>query len=139
MTSKPRLSSIATKAADLLLSYPWKFWFWGDSVGFEGLLDASELTEQDKFLAFVYGAFKSWLSCERSRSEFDYTAPGVALLRVYEKTGDPALLEAARRHAEYMASFRQTDSGAYMRYENAAIELPPELPSDPRRRRPGRR
>jgi unsaturated rhamnogalacturonyl hydrolase len=124
------LPSVAVQAADLLLSYPWKFWFWGDSVGFEGLLDASELTGQDKYLAFVYGALKGWLVRERFRSEFDYTAAGVALLRVYEKTGDEALLAAARRHAEYMAAFRQTDSGAYVRYENAAIELPPELPTD---------
>jgi unsaturated rhamnogalacturonyl hydrolase len=130
MIPEARLTTLATAAADQLLSYPWKVWFWGDSVGFEGLLDASELTGQDKYLAFVYGMFKSWLAREQSRSQFDYTAPGVALLRVYEKTGDPALMAAALRHAEYMASFRQTESGAYMRYENAAIELPPELPSD---------
>jgi unsaturated rhamnogalacturonyl hydrolase len=121
---------LAAEAADLLLSYPWKFWFWGDSIGFEGLLDAGELTRQEKYLAFVYGAFKAWLARDRVPSEFEYTAPGVALLRVYEKTGDPALLDAARKHAEFMAGFRQTDSGAYVRYENAAIELPPELPTD---------
>jgi len=125
-----QLAHLATAAADRLLSNPWKVWFWGDSVGFEGLLDASELTGQDKYFAFVYGMFKGWLAREQFRSQFDYTAPGVALLRVYEKAGDPALMAAALRHADYMASFRQTDSGAYVRYENAAIELPPELPPD---------
>lgn len=130
MIPETQLSNLASAAADRLLTYPWKLWFWGDSVGFEGLLDASELTGQDKYLAFVYGIFKGWLARETFRSEFDYTAPGVALLRVYEKTEDPALLAAALRHAEYMASFRQTESGAYVRYENAAIELPPELPPD---------
>jgi len=128
VTLPTSLPNLAVEAADLLLGYPWKFWFWGDSIGFEGLLDASELTGQEKYLGFVHGAFKGWLARERFRSEFDYTAPGVALLRVYEKTGDPALLGAARRHAAYMASFRQTDCGAYLRYEHAAIELPPELP-----------
>jgi unsaturated rhamnogalacturonyl hydrolase len=29
-----------------------------------------------------------------------------------------------------MASFRRTQAGAFLRYENAAIELPPELPLD---------
>ncbi len=130
MIPETQLSNLATAAADRLLSYPWKLWFWGDSVGFEGLLDASELTGQDKYLAFVYGILKGWLAREPFRSQFDYTAPGVALLRVYEKTEDSALLDAALRHAEYMASFRQTESGAYVRYENAAIELPPELPPD---------
>jgi unsaturated rhamnogalacturonyl hydrolase len=64
------------------------------------------------------------------RSKFDYTAAGVALVDVYELTGDPALLAAAREHADYMAGFRRTRAGAYMRYEDAAIELPPELPTD---------
>jgi len=125
-----QLATLAAAAADRLLAYPWKIWFWGDSVGFEGLLDAAELTGQEKYLTFVYGIFKSWIAREPFRSPFDYTAPGVALLRVYEKSGDAALMAAALRHADYMASFRQTDSGAYMRYENAAIELPPELPPD---------
>jgi unsaturated rhamnogalacturonyl hydrolase len=112
------------------MPYPWKVWFWGDSIGLEGLLDASELTGQSKFAGFVYGLLKGWLARERHRSEFDYTAPGVALLRVYEATKDARLLEAALRHADYMAGFRKTAGGAYVRYENAAIELPPELPPD---------
>jgi unsaturated rhamnogalacturonyl hydrolase len=130
VTSITQLQTLAVKTAELLLPYPWKFWFWGDSIGFDGLLDASELTQQGKYLTFAYGALKAWIARERCRSEFDYTAPGVALLRVYEKTGDPALLSAARRHGDYMAAFRQTESGAYVRYEDAAIELPPELPAN---------
>lgn len=121
--------NIARAAADLLLAYPWKLWFWGDSIGLEGLLDAAELTGDQKYLGFVHGLFKGWLARERHRSEFDYTAPGVALLRAYEKSADLALLDGAKRHAEYLAAFRRTNGGAYMRYENAAIELPPELPA----------
>jgi unsaturated rhamnogalacturonyl hydrolase len=74
--------------------------------------------------------FAGWLAREPARSKFDYTLPGVALLRVYEATGDRRLLDAALRHAEYMEGFRRTDSGAWVRYEDAAIELPPELPPD---------
>jgi len=124
------LKNLAAKAAELVMPYPWKVWFWGDSIGLEGLLDASEFTGDEKYSGFVYGMFKAWIAREQCRSEFEYTAPGVALLRVFEKTGDEALLEAARRHARYMASFRKTDSGAAVRYENAAFELPPELPPD---------
>jgi unsaturated rhamnogalacturonyl hydrolase len=130
LISDNHLQSIAAKAADLLLAFPWKVWFWGDSIGFEGLLDASELTGSGKYSGFVYGVFKGWVARERFRSEFDYNAPGVALLRVCNETGDTSLLSAARRHADYLSGFRQTDAGAYMRYENAAIELPPELPAD---------
>jgi unsaturated rhamnogalacturonyl hydrolase len=130
LISEENLQAVAAKAADLLLSFPWKVWFWGDSVGFEGLLDASELTGFGKYSGFVYGVFKGWIARESFRSEFDYNVPGVALLRVCEETGDTHLLSAARRHADYLSGFRQTSSGAYMRYENAAIELPPELPLD---------
>jgi len=128
--SNPKVRHLAAKAADLLLLYPWKVWFWGDSIGLEGLLEAAEITGDAKYEGFVYGLFKAWIAREQCRSEFDYTAPGVALLRVFEKTGDRALLGAARRHATYMASFRKTESGAAVRYENAALELPPELPAD---------
>jgi len=124
------LRKIAHKAADQLLSYEWKIWFWGDSIGLEGLLDASELTGDERYRAYVHGLLKGWLPREQHRSQFDYTAPGVALLRVYEQTGDRTLLDAARRHGHYMAGFRRTTAGAYLRYENAAIELPPELPPD---------
>jgi len=125
-----QLESIARNAADLLLAHRWKLWFWGDSIGLEGLLDATELTGDQKYLGFVHGLLKGWLARESHRSEFDYTAAGVALLRTYEESGDAALLDAARRHADYLAAFRKTNKGAYVRYENAAFELPPELPAD---------
>jgi unsaturated rhamnogalacturonyl hydrolase len=131
LTQEPAaLCSLAARAADLLISYPWKVWFWGDSIGLEGLLDASELTGNPKYVGFVHGLLKGWVAREGQRSEFDYTAPGVALLRVSEATGDSWLLEAALRHAEYLAGFRKTACGAYVRYENAAIELPPAMPPD---------
>ncbi|HPT27111.1 MAG TPA: glycoside hydrolase family 88 protein [Bryobacteraceae bacterium] len=130
MIPRETLIEIAGLAARRLHSHPWKVWFWGDSIGLEGLLDATALTGDPSHAAYVHGLLKGWIAREGARSQFDYTAPGVALLRVYESTGDQFLLDAALRHAEYMAAFRRTTAGAYMRYENAAIELPPELPGD---------
>jgi len=124
------LQSTAARAAGRLLAHPWKVWFWGDSIGIEGLLDASELTGDQSYMRFVEGLFAGWLAREQARSRFDYTLPGVALLRVQQATGDSRLLEAARRHAEYLAGFRRTGHGAYVRYEDAALELAPELPPD---------
>lgn len=124
------LRDIAHLAAEHMVQHPWRLWFWGDSIGVEGLLDAAELTGDARYTAYVHGLMKGWIARESCRSVFDYTAPGVALVRTWEATGDPALLDAARRHAEYMAGFRTTTAGAYMRYENAALELPPELPPD---------
>jgi unsaturated rhamnogalacturonyl hydrolase len=130
MRNPEDLRCIAARAAGRLLPHAWKLWFWGDSIGLDGLLDAAEVTGDGQYFGFVYGLLKAWIAREPYRSEFDYTAAGVALLRVYERTRDAALLEAARRHADYMAGFRRTAGGAYIRYENAAIELPPELPPD---------
>jgi unsaturated rhamnogalacturonyl hydrolase len=130
MIAPPEMKRLAASAADRLLEHNWRVWFWGDSIGVEGLLDATELTGDGRYLGYVHGLLKGWIARERRRSEFDYTAPGVALLRTYELTRDGALLEAARRHADYLASFRRTEAGAYLRYENAAIELPPQLPPE---------
>ena len=130
MLGEREVREIAAKAAGTLMSYPWKVWFWGDSIGLEGLLNATELTGDAQYRGFVYGLYKAWIAREQFRSEFDYTAAGVALLHVYEQTRDQALLSAAERHATYMAGFRKTESGAAVRYENAAFELPPNLPPD---------
>lgn len=122
--------TIAIRAAEPLLGYRWKIWFWGDSIGLEGLLAAAELTGDGRYFNYVYGLMKAWVARRQIRSQFEYTAAGVALLSVYEKTRDAALLEAAYEFADYLAGFRRTDHGAYVRYEDAAIELPPELPPE---------
>ncbi len=128
--TNPRFANLATGAADLLMRHRWKIWFWGDSIGLEGLLAAAELTHDERYRAYVYGLMKAWMTRQGDRSKFEYTAAGVALLALFEHCGDEDLLAAARAHADYMASFRRTQAGAYLRYEDAAIELPPELPED---------
>lgn len=117
------------KAADLLMGYPWKLWFWGDSIGVEGLLDASEVTGDGKYAGFVYGLFKGWIPRMEHRSRFEHTAPGAALVRSYTITHDPSLLKAARAHADYLNAFRRSKSGCPIHYEDVAFNLAPELPS----------
>ena len=110
------------------MSHGWKLWFWGDSIGLEGLLDATSITGDRQYAGYVYGLLKGWSAKHNHRSRFEYNAAGVAILRVYEQTKDAHLLDVARDHARYLAEFRKTDEGAYIRYEDAEIELPPELP-----------
>lgn len=124
------LRTVATRAARRLMTYPWKVWFWGDSVGLEGLLDCSEFLNDSQFECFVYGLMKSWIARREPLRKLDYTAPGVSLLRLYEKLGDPVLLAIAQEHGAYLAKFRQAENGAYIRYTNADLDLPPELPPD---------
>lgn len=135
MTSSPNkatknLSSVARAVADKLLQNPWKVWFWGESIGLEGLLAASELTADDKYFGYVYGLMKGWAGRDLPGGRFDYTAAGTALLKTYQRTNDPYLLKRARRLADYLSSFRHTLCGAYIRDEGRATDFAPDLPAE---------
>lgn len=119
---------IARPLADRLMAHRWKSWFWGDSSGLEGMLDASVVTGESCYAGFVYGMMKCWIARSIPGREWEYTAPGVALLGCYKNFRDPALLEMAVRHADYLAQFPQTAHGAYVRYSNAHYDRDPELP-----------
>ncbi len=116
------------RAAELLLRHQWKLWFWGDSIGLEGLLAASEITGDRHYIGFVYGLLKGWIGRQEPIGRWDHTAAGVALLKVYESTSDPSLLVAALKFAEYLNGFRLTINNCPLHYEDAHFELPPELP-----------
>lgn len=128
--ARGQLQRVCARAADLLMSYMWKMWFWGDSIGFEGLLDAKEITGDPRYLGFAHGFFKGWIARPAPRAHFEHTAPGLALLSCYEQTRDQSLMGAANALAEYLAGFRRTSSGCFLHYEDAHIELPPDLPAD---------
>jgi len=121
------LKGIAARVADRLMRHDWKVWFWGDSIGLEGLLDASDWLGDNKYEAFVYGLIKGWIARRDPPRTWDYTAPGYALLRLYEHAADSVLLRVAKAHAEYLLGFRRTDYGAYVRYEDADFDLQPEF------------
>lgn len=124
------IDEVCRKAADLMLGYPWKLWFWADSIGMEGLLAASAITGDAKYFGYVYGFLKAWIPRFEHHSRFDHTAAGTALIDCYLRTGDAHLLGAAEDFAAYLDSFRRTASGCPMHYEDAHFELPPELPPD---------
>ena len=114
MANCENLKEVTRRVADRLLHHAWKVWFWGDSTGMEGLLDASEILEDAKYRYFVYGLLKGWMGRELENRAWEYTAPGVALLRVYESLGDPALLQKARSHADYLAGFKQVIKSSHL-------------------------
>jgi unsaturated rhamnogalacturonyl hydrolase len=110
-------------AAEVLRRYPFQCWHYGDSVGFEGLLAADDVLGTDRYTAFVHGAIKGWIPRRRPFAELDNTAPGHAMCLAHERTGDPAIVEAALDLAEFLAG-RRTIGGAFASFERAPLRRP---------------
>jgi unsaturated rhamnogalacturonyl hydrolase len=125
--SQPRFGTdrrdVLRKAADALVSYPFACWHYGDSVGFEGLLAASDLLHDRRYAAFAHGFMRAWTARATSFRELDNTAPGHAICLVYERTGDELLLAGAHALARFLTD-RPTLSGVYVAFERSPLIEP---------------
>lgn len=110
-------------AADRLCTYPFACWHYGDSIGFEGLLAATDLLGDGRYEGFVHGAVKAWIPRARPYRELDNTAPGYAMCHLYERTGDEAVLEACLELAGFLTG-RHTLGGVYVAFERAPLRAP---------------
>jgi unsaturated rhamnogalacturonyl hydrolase len=117
--SDPRVAA----AAGELVRYPFAVWHYGDSIGFEGLLAASDVLGDARFEAFSLGVVKGWIPRAKPYRELDNTAPGHAICALYERTGDEALRTAAEELAGHLCS-RRTIDGAYVAFERAPLREP---------------
>lgn len=115
---------LLAQAADLLARYRFEFWTWGDSIGFEGLLDASDVLGDPRYEGWVHGALKAWAAGGRPFRELDNTAAGHAMCLTFERTGDDQILEAAQRLATFLQSRRRLPDGVFVSGEHALL-LPP--------------
>ena len=110
-------------AADLLCTYPFATWHYGDSIGFEGLLAATDLLGDGRYEGFVHGAVKAWIPRAKPYREIDNTAPGYAMCLLFERTGDAAVLEACLELAGFLTA-RRTLEGVYVAFERAPLRAP---------------
>jgi unsaturated rhamnogalacturonyl hydrolase len=110
-------------AAGVLERYPFAVWHYGDSVGFEGLLAASDLLGEPRYAAFAYGVVKGWIPRAKPYRELDNTAPGHAICELYARTGDGAVLRAAAELAEHLCA-RPTLEGAFVPFARAPLREP---------------
>jgi unsaturated rhamnogalacturonyl hydrolase len=110
-------------AADLLVRYPFEFWHYGDSVGFEGLLAASDVLGDAHYEGFVRGALRAWAARAEPYRELDNTAPGHAMCLAYERTGDETILAAAKGLADFLGGRRRIES-AFVSFERAPLREP---------------
>jgi unsaturated rhamnogalacturonyl hydrolase len=110
-------------ASDRLCAYPFACWHYGDSIGFEGLLAASDLLGDGRYQGFVHGAVKAWIPRAKPYRELDNTAPGYAMCLLVERTGDEAVLEACLELARFLTA-RRTLEGVYVAFERAPLRAP---------------
>jgi len=92
------------RVADTLTTLPYEAWNFGDSVAFEGMIAASDLLGDERWLRFAHGFFRAWATRARPYRRLDATAAGLAMVEVHERTGDPLVLEAAIGLASYLTS-----------------------------------
>ena len=117
MTDAPQPERLRL-VAERLLRHPYQAWFYGDSIGFEGLLAASELLGDPAYRDFAHGFLRGWAARDEPRRPDDNTAPGHALCTVAEETGDAELRAAAERLGTYLAARRRI-AGVAVTFEDA--------------------
>jgi unsaturated rhamnogalacturonyl hydrolase len=97
-------------AASHLLTYPFRVWGFGEGIGIRALLRASVTAREPLYEGFVRGLFGAWLGRGGPKTFEDHVAPGYELLALWERTGEPDLLEAAHRLAALHTSFPVHDT-----------------------------
>jgi unsaturated rhamnogalacturonyl hydrolase len=124
MSDPAETSSRLRRAAGLLLDYPYQGWFYGDSIGFEGLLAATELFGDDRYETFAHAFILGWATRAEPYREMDNTVAGRALCVLAERTGDARLLEAGKGVAEYLRSRPTIGDGAWVSFADAPLREP---------------
>ncbi|MTI15906.1 hypothetical protein E1162_01485 [Rhodobacteraceae bacterium RKSG542] len=102
-------SELVASIADRLVEHEFQCWFYGDSVGFEGLIAASDYLGDPAYLEFSRGFFRAWAARIEPFLLDDNTAAGHAICEVADRTGDKLLTEAAIKLAHYLHARRKVN------------------------------
>jgi unsaturated rhamnogalacturonyl hydrolase len=118
-----REARLLERAADVLVGLPFSCWHYGDSVGFEGLLAASQTLGNPRYHGFAHGFMRAWATRASPYRELDNTVPGHAMCLVCEQTGDRHLLAAAQQLVRFLTQRRMV-AGVYAAFERAPLIEP---------------
>lgn len=110
MTDIKLTDSLIGAVAARLGAHDFKCWFYGDSVGFEGLIAASDMLGQPGWFNFSHGFFRAWATRMLPFRPDDNTAPGHAMCTVVERTGDAVLRKALISLARDLRARRKVGS-----------------------------
>ena len=130
------------RVADRLVEHPFAGWFYGDSIGFEGLVAAADATGVSRYADFSHGFFRAWGTRREPWQPDDNTAPGHVICAIVERTGDGVLRDSvldlarhlkARRHVgpvsvtfeDTLRSLRQPYGGVGLSEADQAIMADP--------------
>lgn len=95
------------RVAERLQQHDFKGWFYGDSVGFEGLIAAGDLLGISTWQDFSQGFFRAWAARMEPFQLDDNTAPGHAMCEIVKRTGDEVLFKAVKMLAEHLYARRR--------------------------------
>ncbi len=95
------------RVAERLQQHDFKGWFYGDSVGFEGLIAAGDLLGLSTWQDFSQGFFRAWATRREPWQPDDNTAPGHAMCEIVKRTGDEVLRNAVMALAEHLYARRR--------------------------------
>lgn len=117
--------ALIRRAADLLARFRFEPWAYGDSIGFEALIAASDLLADDRWASFARGFFRAWAAHASAFHELDNTAPGHAMCLCYERTNDDAILDKAARLADFLTARRRVSVNAiFASFERVPLRPP---------------
>jgi unsaturated rhamnogalacturonyl hydrolase len=122
-TAPKALSEVLVAVAEGLVQMPYKTWMFGDSVAFEGMLAASRVLKDDRWLQFARGFIRAWATRAKPYVRLDCTAPGLAMCEIYRATGDPLALDGALELASYLVS-RPRIGGVFATWERSPLQQP---------------
>jgi unsaturated rhamnogalacturonyl hydrolase len=100
-----------------LRRHEYKCWFFGDSIGFEGLIAASDLLGAPGWYDFALGFCRGWAARIEPFRADDFSAPGHVLCTLAERSGDLILTQATIRLAEHLWARRRA-RGASITFED---------------------
>ncbi|HQZ11724.1 MAG TPA: glycoside hydrolase family 88 protein [Devosia sp.] len=95
------------RVAERLQQHEFKGWFYGDSVGFEGLIAAGDLLGLSTWQDFSQGFFRAWATRMEPYQLDDNTAPGHAMCEIVKRTDDQVLFAAVKKLAEHLYARRR--------------------------------
>lgn len=109
--------------AETLTSLPYEAWRFGDSVAFDGLVEASAALGTDEYLAFARGFARGWFATTVNFKPLDCTAPGAALCAVAHASADALLAAGLVDLATYLVARRKVQ-GIYETWARSPLREP---------------